>query len=211
MKAQHKHHQPVFKTKQSVPAPPEFPEASFLDVKVHAITEQDLHETIAFAIQTNQKWLIANHNLHSLYLLHKEMKERVSTRLRDFYKRAKWTHVDGMSMVMLARLNGHNMNRSHRLPYNYTLRAMMALSEREGWRVFYLGSSEFVAKQAARVLQSEFPSLTFANHHGFFPKEKESAGNQQVLPRYARSSPTCFLSGWECRTRNSGLKKTSTP
>ena len=184
-----------FETRESVEASLDFPEAHFLDITVNAMTAHDLHEATAFAIATGKKWLIANHNLHSLYLLHKEMKEQVSFQMQSFYKLAKWTHIDGMSMVLLARLHGYAVVRDHRVPYNYSMREVMKVAEAQGWKVFYLGSSEYVAKKSAEIIKAGYPSLHFVNRNGYFDKNKNSTQNRAVLAEIAAFSPDILYVG----------------
>jgi len=173
---------------------PIFPEASFLDLTVHAITMEDMHRAIAFSIEHQQKWLIANHNLHSVYLAHKQLQQG-KTGLANYYRAARWTHVDGMSIVALASLFGHTIRRSHRIAYNYSLPHLLTLAEQKGWRVFYLGSSEAVSQDGLHYLRSRFPSLSVETQHGFFSKEKNSDANQAVLARIAEFKPNILFVG----------------
>ena len=173
-----------------------FSEASFLGVSVHAMTVPGFHQVIAAAIETDQKWLIAHHNLHSLYLLHKDGPPGSSPgALHRFYKKARWVQADGMSMVLLARLHGYPIRRHHRIAHNVALPSLLELAQLNHWRVMYLGSSEAVSTKGGQILRASFPGLTLETHHGFFSKEKASAENQTVLAQIAAFKPHILFVG----------------
>ncbi len=173
-----------------------FTEASFLGVSVHAMTVSGFHQVIAAAIETGQKWLIAHHNLHSLYLLHKDGNPGSSSgTLQRFYKKARWVQADGMSMILLARLHGYAIRRRHRIAHNVSLPSLLKLAQVKNWRVMYLGSSEFVSTKGGNILRASYPGLNLQTHHGFFEKEKASFGNQAVLAQIAAFQPHVLFVG----------------
>lgn len=173
-----------------------FQEASFLGVSVHAMTVPGFHQAIAAAIGTGQKWLIAHHNLHSLYLLHKDGAPGGSSGpLHRFYKKARWVQADGMSMILLARLHGYSIRRHHRIAHNVVLPSLLKLARLNNWRVMYLGSSEAVSIKGGKVLRASFPGLNLKTHHGFFSKEKAGFENQTVLAQIAAFQPHILFVG----------------
>lgn len=176
-------------------SPLKFDQSRFLDVSVHSMTMQDLHDAIGQEIFQNRKTLIANHNMHSLYLWHKERSEQADGSLQRFYRRAKWTVIDGMPLVGLARLHGFPVKREHRIAYNYSLRYLFQLARLEGWRIYYLGSSEFVSTRGGIVLRDEFPGLQLRTRHGYFSKEKDGPESEAVLKDIASFRPHILLVG----------------
>ena len=66
----------------------------------------ELSELVEQGIREHQKWIIANHNLHSVYLFHRH------ARMREFYSSADYTYLDGMPLVALGRLYGFPLQRS---------------------------------------------------------------------------------------------------
>lgn len=62
----------------------------YLGVQVNALSIPELNSLIAESVKQNQKWIIANHNLHSLYLYHKDPK------MQAFYALAEYIHIDSM-------------------------------------------------------------------------------------------------------------------
>ena len=169
-------------------------QARFLDIAVDAMTMETLHHIIGLAIETRQKWLIANHNLHSLYLL-REGVHNESDIFSRFYKLAKWTHIDGMSMVFLARFFGYRVSRDHRIAYNYSLPHLLALGEKQGWRIFYLGSSAAVSADGLKSFRNKYPKLAIDTHHGYFVKEPCSPENDAVLKKIQDFQPNILFVG----------------
>jgi N-acetylglucosaminyldiphosphoundecaprenol N-acetyl-beta-D-mannosaminyltransferase len=162
------------------------------------MTLEDMHRIVAVAIETGRRWIIAHHNLHSLYLLQREIRKQTTPQLRhfyDFYERADFTTIDGMSMVVIARGLGHRISPCHRFSYSYTLRATLRRAELSGWRVFYLGSSPSTVEKANDIIRTDFPDLQFAAHHGFFAKDGDGSENRKVLEEIASFRPHLLFVG----------------
>jgi N-acetylglucosaminyldiphosphoundecaprenol N-acetyl-beta-D-mannosaminyltransferase len=162
------------------------------------MTLEDMHRIAEVAIGAGRRWIVANHNLHSLYLLQREIRKRATSRLchfYDFYQRADFTAIDGMSMVVLARALGHRISRHHRFSYSYTLRTTLRHAELSGWRVFYLGSAPSTVAAASTIIRAEFPDLAFAAHHGFFAKDRVGSENTKILDTIASFRPHLLFVG----------------
>jgi N-acetylglucosaminyldiphosphoundecaprenol N-acetyl-beta-D-mannosaminyltransferase len=157
--------------------PERFKRYQLLGVSMQLLTIDDLEDAIAAAIATQQRWLIANHNLHSAYLSHR------GKRFRRIIESAPLIHIDGMPLILLGRLVGLPFERRHRTTYADWVHRLMADSAQHGWRVFFLGSREGVAERAAEILRERYAGLQIATHHGYFDKQTDSAENQAVLQR----------------------------
>lgn len=68
---------------------------AILGVEVDPLTIQELNATIAAAVVRGERWIIAHHNVHSVYLYHRD------SRMRDFYAMAKVIHIDGIPLLLL--------------------------------------------------------------------------------------------------------------
>ena len=79
------------------------------------------------------KTIIANHNLHSIFYFHRDAK------MRSFYDRADYIHIDGMSLVFWAKLLGLKMKLEQRSTLLDWIMLLMADAAENNWRVFYLG------------------------------------------------------------------------
>jgi N-acetylglucosaminyldiphosphoundecaprenol N-acetyl-beta-D-mannosaminyltransferase len=167
----------------------------FLDIAVHPTTVTSLTELVAEGISTKQKWLIANHNLHSLYLYHKEVSGHDKSLLKDYFKRAECTHIDGMSIVALARMYGHDVRREHRTGYTDWIPSLMSTAVEQQWKVFYLGSAPGVAERGANILCQRYPGLNLKVRNGFFNTDVGSSENKAVLANIADFRPNLLMVG----------------
>ena len=176
-----------------------------LGVRIDPMTIPELHEVIAHAVVGQQRWVIANHNLHSLYLQESDAKMRL------LYERAHRAHLDGMSLVLLGRLLGHRgLGRDQRVTYVDWVRPLMRFAAQRGFRVFYLGSRPGVAERAAELLRAEIPGLALATHHGYLPDAADDPEHRRVLDEIAQFHTDILMVGWGCRGRSTGSWTTST-
>lgn len=159
-----------------------------LGVDVDAVTMDDLHALIARAVAGRAKWIVAHHNMHSVYLYHRDPK------MRDLYRKARCVHVDGMPLIFLGRLLGLDLRRAHRVTYVDLVRPLLAFAASQGFRVFYLGSRPGIAAQGAALLQREMPNLQIATHHGYVGMPGE-ADNGQILAEIERFRPDILMVG----------------
>lgn len=146
-----------------------------LGADVDPLTIAELNAVIEEAILNGKQWIIANHNLHSIYLYHHDPK------MREYYKQAKVIHIDGMPLLQWGRFMGHHLNQTHRVTYLDWLYPLLEESRQKGWRIFYLGGKPGVAEHAAQILTNQLPGLHVRAHHGYFT-EKEK---QRILDEIA--------------------------
>lgn len=158
-----------------------------LGCKVHAVTAPDLTDLVESAVDSHESCIIANHNLHSVYLYQRDAK------LRDFFSKAKWIHVDGMGIVLLARATGVELDRSSRVTYVDWIPLLMKRATARNWRVFYLGSRPGVADKGLAILRDRFPGLNMEVAHGYFDQADEE--NAAVLEKIRTFSPDVLMVG----------------
>jgi len=149
----------------------------------------EMNELVAQGIRERQKWLIANHNLHSVYLFHRH------DRMREFYAHADFTYLDGMPLVALGRLYGYPLERDHRLTNADWTRPLMQLAAENGWRVFNVGSARDVAEKGAAELRKLFPKLQIEVSDGFFDATPGSAENEALIERINAYQPDLLMVG----------------
>jgi N-acetylglucosaminyldiphosphoundecaprenol N-acetyl-beta-D-mannosaminyltransferase len=133
--------------------------------------------------------MIANHNLHSIYLYHH------CDAMRRYCDRADRIFIDGMALVLLARIVGIPLRREHRFTSVDWLEPLMRLAGANGWRVFLLGSRPGVAAAAGEALRRNVPSFEFDSASGFFDTAPESLENETVLARIDQFRPDILLVG----------------
>ncbi|BAZ20173.1 WecB/TagA/CpsF family glycosyl transferase [Kalymmatonema gypsitolerans NIES-4073] len=161
----------------------------FLGVQVDALSIPELNSLIAESIKRDKKWIIANHNLHSLYLYHHDPK------MRAFYAKADYAHIDGMPLVLLGKLLGFPLKREQRVTYADWVWPLMAEAAVKGWRVFYLGSKPGVAERGARMLREKFAGLQISTGHGYINIEKGSPESLATLAAINAYQPHVLMVG----------------
>lgn len=162
---------------------------SFLGVTLHPGTLDELNMLVEQGIRENQRCIIANHNLHSLYLFHRHAK------MRAFYSQARWTHIDGMPLVALGRLYGFPLERKHRVTLADWTYPLMKLAAEKGWRVFHLGASRGSAEKGVHKLRRLYPALQIDVSEGYFDARYGSAENEAMLARINAFRPDLLMVG----------------
>ena len=166
------------------------PEAvTFLGVTLQPRSLAELNLLVEQGIRENQRWIIANHNLHSLYLFHRH------ARMRAFYDQARWTHIDGMPLVALGRLYGFPLQRKHRVTLADWTYPLMELAARKGWRVFHLGASRGSAERGVSKLRALYPTLQIEVSEGYFDARPGSAENEAMVARINAFAPHLLMVG----------------
>ena len=134
----------------------------FLGLRVHALTKPELLDAIQSAVQKQpENCIIGNHNLHSVYLFHRDAE------MRRFYNRNLYTHIDGMSVILLARLLGFDLESNRKTSYLDWFDEFLLQAERGSWRIYFVGGTPEVSGSLPRVLHKRYPSLNIRAHHGF--------------------------------------------
>ncbi|MCU0550694.1 MAG: WecB/TagA/CpsF family glycosyltransferase [Leptolyngbya sp. Prado105] len=176
-------------TNRSRIRPPKAKTYRLLGAKVNALCMSQLNALICDSIQNHQRCVIANHNLHSIYLYHHDAK------MRDFYANADYTHIDGMILILLGKLFRLPLQRQHRVTYADWTPSLMAEAIRNQWRIFYLGSKPGVVLQGAEALRKQYPGLQLAIAHGYFDARPGSIENQKILDLICDYQPHVLMVG----------------
>lgn len=162
---------------------------TLLGAQVDALTITGLIELVTEIVDCDKQRIIAHHNLHSLYLYHHDFK------LQNFYQQANCAFIDGMALVFLGQVLGLPLQRKHRVTYVDWIWDLMAEAERQGWRMFYLGSKPGVAEKGAQRLRQQFPNLQMATAHGYFDIHPQAQENKTVLAAINSYRPQILLVG----------------
>jgi len=162
---------------------------SMLGVKVQALTMSELNECIAEAVSRDERCIIANHNLHSVYLYHHD------TKMREYYKRAENVHIDGFPLIYMGKVLGLPLSGRHRVGYIDWVDSLMSEAANSGWRVFYVGSRPGVASRAAEILRSRIPGLEIETNDGYFDSSKGSRESVALCDRVNAYAPHVLMVG----------------
>jgi len=165
------------------------PSYGLLGVRVDQMTTGTLYAAIAEAMGSEHRTIIGNHNLHSIYLYHRDAK------MRSFYARTRYVFIDGMPLILIGRLLGYPLQRRHRMTSIDWLRPMLPTAVEQGWRMLLLGSRPGVADRAAAILRTEFPGLEVGGLHGYFDPSPGSESGEAVLAKVRAYRPDILCLG----------------
>jgi len=160
-----------------------------LGVQVEALSMAHLNSIVADAVENSKHIIVANHNLHSIYLYHHDPKMRL------FYAAANHIHIDGMGVIGLGRLLGKRLNRDHRVTFVDWIGPLAKAAADNSWRVFYLGSRPGVAETGAETLRRSYPGLQIKTADGFFDPDPGSAEAQAVVDMIEAWHPHVLITG----------------
>jgi len=158
-----------------------------LGVTVNPLAMGELTALVEQSIECGDKHIFANHNLHSVYLFHHD------PAMRQFYRLAYCTYVEGMGLLMMAWLSGHWLPRTNRVANLDWINPLMQLACERGWRVCFIGGEVGVGEKAAANLRANFPGLQVKTEHGFF--DQNSTENDRVLDRIRAEKPNLLFLG----------------
>jgi len=137
----------------------------------------------------DRKAVVANHNLHSLFLLERE------PGMRRFYDLADLVELDSTPLVWFGRLTGLSSRPFHRCTYLDWRDHFWSMANRLGWRVMYLGGAPGVAETAAERLKRRHPGVSLHVRDGYFDAAAGSAENAAVLASIAEFQPNILFVG----------------
>jgi N-acetylglucosaminyldiphosphoundecaprenol N-acetyl-beta-D-mannosaminyltransferase len=169
--------------KNDTPKPLSF---DILGVHVDSVSQQDLHAEIKRLIDSGQKKLILNVNVHCLNLAFE------NRWLRKFLNSAHLVFCDGYGVVLAAAILGHRA--VERITFADWMQPLSAFAGQNGYSFFFLGAKPGIAERAAARLLENFPSLRIVGtHHGYFDKNPASPENRSVLEQINAARPNILL------------------
>lgn len=160
-----------------------------LGQKVDLVTSEEVLAFVADAAERRTGAVVANHNLHSVYLA------RRSPAMAAFYERADLVEIDSQPLVQWAALLGLPATAAHRCTYLDWRDDFWRMAAERGWRVFYLGGAPGVAAKAAERLMQRWPGVEIAVHDGFFDRAEGSAEEHAVVQTINAFSPHVLFVG----------------
>ena len=150
--------------------------------------EEVMHH-LQLAVAEARRSLIANHNLHSLYLLTRRPE------LQAFYDRADMVEVDSTPLLWFSRVLGLHSRAFHRCTYLDWRDHFWSLADRKGWRVLSIGGAPGVGEAAVAKLASRYPGAEIETRHGYFDAARGSADNAAILAQVAAFKPHVLFVG----------------
>lgn len=162
---------------------------TLLGQAVDLIRPEELMNQVQQWVETGGRRVVANHNLHSLYLIRRE------PGMRAFYDMVDLVQLDSTPLVHFGRLLGLHTQPIHRCTYLDWRDHFWSVANRKGWRVMYVGGAAGVAHSAAHRLASRYPKATIAAHSGYFDATPGSNSNSAVLAAIRAFDPQVLFVG----------------
>jgi N-acetylglucosaminyldiphosphoundecaprenol N-acetyl-beta-D-mannosaminyltransferase len=160
-----------------------------LGAEVDLVRPEEVFHHAARRIAAGERYLVANHNLHSLAL------RQIHPELDAFFARADVIEVDSTPLIAWARLLGHPARSFHRCTYLDWRDRFWSRAAQEGWRVFVLAGRPGVADAACARILADHPGLTLASRSGWFDASPGSAENREVVETINRFQPHVLMVG----------------
>ena len=153
------------------------------------VRPEEVFHFVAGKITARESAVVANHNLHSLYLIRKDEK------LAEFFRTSDLIEVDSVPLIFWARIVGRASRRFHRCTYLDWRDAFWERATRENWKVFFVGGAPGVGEKATTRIQADWPDAQIRVHHGYFDVSRDSAENQAVVDAINVYRPDIVLVG----------------
>ncbi len=160
---------------------------SLLGAEVDIITPAFVMDFVANKVSSRQRAIVANHNLHSLYLFQKRAD------MRAFYAKADLIEIDSTPMIAWAKLLGHPVSRAHRCTYLDFREDFWALAQSKGWRVYHIGGEAKHNAASRAAILARYPKVHLDLHSGFF--DMTGPDNEALLDDLADKKPDVLLVG----------------
>jgi N-acetylglucosaminyldiphosphoundecaprenol N-acetyl-beta-D-mannosaminyltransferase len=156
-----------------------------LDVNIDNISKQEVINGIVETINTNNKAIISNVNLHALNISY------TIPWFQRFLNESQIVFCDGVGVQLAAWLTGQKLGYRF-TPPDWIDELCEELSINK-WGVFFLGSKQGVAHSAADQLHESHPELEISDHHGYF--EKSGPENEKVITMINQSKARILFVG----------------
>ena len=153
------------------------------------VRPEEVFHFVAGKIAARESAVVANHNLHSLYLIRKDEK------IAEFFRTSDLIEVDSVPVIFWARIVGRASRRFHRCTYLDWRDAFWARAIQENWKVFFVGGAPGVGEKAVARIQADWPEAQIQTHHGYFDVSPGSTENQAVVEAINAYTPDVVLVG----------------
>jgi N-acetylglucosaminyldiphosphoundecaprenol N-acetyl-beta-D-mannosaminyltransferase len=153
------------------------------------VRPEEVFHFVARKIAARESAVVANHNLHSLYLIRRD------ERIAEFFRKADLIEVDSVPLIFWARIVGRASRRFHRCTYLDWRDTFWEHATARKWKVFFIGGAAGVGEKAAAQILSDWPEAQLKTHHGYFDVQGDSAENQAVIDEIRAYRPDIVLVG----------------
>jgi N-acetylglucosaminyldiphosphoundecaprenol N-acetyl-beta-D-mannosaminyltransferase len=153
------------------------------------VTPAQVMAFIARRVERRRKAIIANHNMHSLYL------QTRHSGMADYFSRADLIQIDSVPLILWGKALGQPIERAHQSTYLNWRDSFWSLAAERGWRVYLLGSAPGVVDRTIQKMNNFWPGVVLAGRDGYFDHGKDSAANAAVVQAINDFRPDVVLVG----------------
>lgn len=156
---------------------------NILGTYINPVNLKESIKIIREAVLTQKSIRIVTANPEIIYLASEDPE------LQNNINSADLVVADGIGVVWAARQLGRNLR--ERVTGIDLTEKILEEGNKQGWRIFLLGSKPGVGEIAVAKLYQRYPRNTYGCYHGFFAKEEES----KVIERIKSFAPDVLLVG----------------
>jgi N-acetylglucosaminyldiphosphoundecaprenol N-acetyl-beta-D-mannosaminyltransferase len=161
---------------------------SIFGVNVSALGLEETIKTVERLIDNHSHAIVTHVHITGLNIAYEQ------PWFRDFLNHSALVYCDGMGVKLGALLTGQY------IPERFTLGdwiwPLAALSEKKGYRWFFLGNPAGSADSAARLIQEKHPNLAIVGtQHGFFDKSRNGQENRSVIQKINQTKADLLFVG----------------
>ncbi len=160
---------------------------TLLGVAMDLVKPEEMLHFVRGCVKAGRKAIVANHNLHSLYLM------RGNPDMAALYARADVVEVDSLPLTLWARFVYGRSRRFHRCTYMDFRTLLWDWAQADGWRVYYLGGEPGIVGAARQALNARWPGPVIEGRDGFFTWD--GADEAEVLRDIAAFRPDVLMVG----------------
>jgi N-acetylglucosaminyldiphosphoundecaprenol N-acetyl-beta-D-mannosaminyltransferase len=172
---------------------------SIFEARGLALSEVELNRLLLELIKRGgPATLFVHYNMHGLHQL------RNCSAFREYCEESKYAWLDGMIVVMMLKLLGHEIDRTYRLTFLDWQFSFFEQASKYGHRIFLLGTTEEAIARSERRLAALYPDVKLASHHGYLDNP---ADTDRALREIKKHNTDILLVGMGMPTQEKWILK----
>lgn len=160
---------------------------TLLGAEVDAVTPTCVLDFVAERVAQGRGGIIANHNLHSLYLYKKHAE------MREFYRLADVIEIDSVPMIAWGRALGYDLTRANRCTYLDFREDFWSRAREFGWRIYHVGGAAEHNDASREAVLKRHPGVHLNLHTGYF--DMNGPANAALIADIRARRPQVLLVG----------------
>ncbi len=155
---------------------------------ITCLTIESIQAAIDLSFRQQKRIVIANYNINAFNL---------SFQLpwfHQFLEESEIVHCDGFGIIKALQYLGLDIKNECRVSYTDLMPALLEQCDRNGWKVFLLGTKAEAIEAAIVNLTASYPNAKFSGHHGYF-KKNNRASNEEVIKIINENQPQILVVG----------------